>query len=127
MLVMTSSAHFISPEPMTMMLPDWVPARIALIYATGILGVVLAAGLWIRGSTQKAGLAIALMLVAFLPANIYAALNSVPYGGAEMGLSYLVVRVPYQIFLVWWTVWATGLTRNRQNQKLEVSFPAEPG
>jgi uncharacterized membrane protein len=55
------------------------------------------------------------MLVAFLPANIYTALNSLPYGGAEMGPSYLLVRVPYQLFLVWWTVWATGLINKRSN------------
>lgn len=114
-LVMTSSAHFISAEHMMLMLPDWVPARMALIYATGVLELILAIGLWIPRSMQNAGFAIALMLVAFLPANIYAALNSLPYGGAEMGPSYLLVRVPYQIFLVWWTVWATGLTQRRRN------------
>jgi len=115
LLMMTSSAHFISAEYMIMMLPDWVPARIVLIYATGVLEVVLAIGLWIPGLMQMVGFAIALMLVAFLPANIYAALNSLPYGGAESGPSYLLVRVPYQIFLVWWTVWATGLTKRRHN------------
>ena len=98
-----------------LMLPDWVSARIALIYATGVLELILAIGLWIPGSMRKAGFAIALMLVAFLPAHIYTALNSLPYGGAEMGPSYLLVRVPYQIFLVWWTVWATGLIEKRRN------------
>jgi uncharacterized protein (DUF2141 family)/uncharacterized membrane protein len=113
LLLMTSSAHFISAENMTMMLPDWVPVRIALIYATGVLSVILALGLWIPGSVRRVGFAIMTMLVVFLSANIYAALNSVPYGGAEMGASYLLVRVPYQIFLVWWTVWATGLAKRR--------------
>ena len=115
LLLMTSSAHFISAEHMTLMLPDWVPAQMALIYATGLLELILAIMLWIPGSVQKAGFAIALMLVAFLPANIYAALYSVPYGSAEMGPSYLLVRVPYQIFLVWWTIWATGLFNKRSN------------
>jgi len=115
LLVMTSSAHFFSAAQMTMMLPDWVPARMALIYATGVLELILAIGLWIPRSMQKAGFAIALMLVAFLPANIYAALYSLPYGSAEMGPSYLLVRVPYQIFLVWWTIWATGLISKRNN------------
>jgi len=115
LLVMTSSAHFFSAAHMTMMLPDWVPARMALIYATGVLELILAIGLWIPGSMRKAGFAIALMLVAFLPANIYAALNSMPYGGSEMGPPYLLVRIPYQILLVWWTVWATGLINKRYN------------
>lgn len=116
LLVMTSSAHFISAEHMLLMLPDWVPARAALIYATGVLEVALAIGLWMPRLRQGVGFAIALMLVAFLPANIYAAINCLPYGGAEMGPSYLFVRIPYQIFLVWWTAWATGLINRRHNQ-----------
>ena len=68
LLVMTSSAHFTGAEHMMLMLPDWVPAREALIYATGVLEVVLAMGLWIPGSVRKIGFAIALMLVVFLPA-----------------------------------------------------------
>ena len=118
LLVMTSTAHFISAAHMMMMFPDWVPARMALIQATGVLEIALAIGLWIPRLRQKAGFAIALMLVAFLPANIYAAINSVPYGGAEMGPSYLLVRIPYQIFLVWWAAWATGLTRSRRDRFL---------
>lgn len=111
LLLMTSSAHFANAEQMMLMLPDWVLARVPLVYATGALEVGLAIALWIPGWTQRIGLAIALMFVVFLPANIYAAINSLPFGGAEMGPSYLFVRVPYQIFLVWWTVWATGLSR----------------
>lgn len=108
LLLMTSSAHFANAEQMMLMLPDWVPVRIALIYATGVLEVALATGLWVPGFVRRIGLAIAVMLVVFLPANIYAALNSLPFGGAEIGPSYLFVRVPYQILLVWWTLWATG-------------------
>ena len=108
-LLMASSAHFTSAENMMLMLPDWVPARVPLIYATGVLEVVLAIGLWVPALVQRTGLAIALMLVVFLPVNVYAAINSLPFGGGEMGPSYLLVRIPYQIFLVWWTVWATVL------------------
>ena len=107
-LLMASSAHFTAAEQMMLMLPDWIPARVPLIFATGVLEVILAIGLWIPGFVQRTGWAIALMLVVFLPANIYAAANSLPFGGSEMGLAYLFVRVPYQIFLVWWTLWATG-------------------
>ncbi len=92
-----------------LMLPDWVPARLPLIYATGVLEVALAIALWLPGLVQKVGWAIVIMLIVFLPANIYAAITSLPFGGADMGPSYLFVRVPYQLFLVWWTLWATGL------------------
>jgi uncharacterized membrane protein len=101
---------------MMLMLPDWVPAREMLIYATGVLEISLAIGLWMPGLVQKAGWAIALMLVIFLPANIYASFDSLPFGGNQIGPAYLFVRVPYQIFLVLWTAWSTGLMKTTVSQ-----------
>ena len=107
LLLVTSSAHFTKPEAMMLMLPGWLPARLLLIYATGVLEVLLAMALWIKGYVRQAGWAIALMLVVFLAANIYAAMRSVPFGGSEMGPSYLYARVPFQAFLIGWTLWST--------------------
>lgn len=108
-LVMTSSAHFLSTERMTLMLPEWVPQRVLLIHLTGVLELALAATLWVPGWTKFAGVAIACMLVIFLPANAYAAWNSLPFGGNALGPAYLLLRVSYQIFVVLWTLWATNL------------------
>ena len=116
LLLTTSSAHFTSTGQMMLMLPDWVPARALLIYATGVLEIGLAIGLWMPGLVQKTGWTIALMLVVFLPANIYASFDSLPFGGNEIGPAYLFVRVPFQIFLVLWTVWACGLTQKTPGQ-----------
>ena len=41
------------------------------------------------------------------PDNIWAAANSVPYGGNVIGPGYLLIRVPYQVFLLWWVHWST--------------------
>jgi uncharacterized protein (DUF2141 family)/uncharacterized membrane protein len=116
LLFMTSSAHFANAAQMMLMLPDWVPARMAIIYATGVMEIALAIGLWVPGLTQRVGVAIALMLVCFLPANIYSAMIALPFGGAEIGPSYLLVRIPYQLFLVWWTFWATGFFARSRNE-----------
>ena len=43
------------------------------------------------------------MLVAFFPANIYAALNHVPMGGHAWGPVYLLVRAPVQLIILAWT------------------------
>jgi uncharacterized membrane protein len=51
---------------------------------------------------------VATTLIIFPPANIYASINSLSFGGNEIGPAYLLVRVPYQVFLVIWTLWATG-------------------
>ncbi len=114
-LLLTSSAHFTSAARMMLMLPDWVPERLLIIYATGVLEILLGVLLWVPGWVQRSGLVLAIMLVLFLPANIYAAMNHLPFGGNEMGPSYLFVRVPYQILLVMWTAWITELTYKSYN------------
>ena len=108
-LLATGSAHFLAAERMMLMLPGWLPARTEIIFATGVLEVVLALALWIPQWRRRSGIAIALMLIAFLPANIYAALNSVPFGGNQMGPAYLYVRLPYQAALILWIAWASAI------------------
>lgn len=114
-LLLASSAHFASADRMMLMLPDWVPERLLIIYATGVVEILLAVLLWVPGWVQRAGMVLAIMLVILLPANIYAAINELPFGGNELGPSYLFVRVPYQILLIIWTVWVTELTRKSYN------------
>jgi uncharacterized membrane protein len=56
---------------------------------------------------RPAGKCLILMLVCFLPANIYSAIYRIDFGGHGAGLAYLLVRIPFQLFLMWWIYWAT--------------------
>jgi uncharacterized membrane protein len=47
------------------------------------------------------------MLIGILPSNIYAAINRVDFGGHGVGPAYLLVRIPFQLFVIWWTYFAT--------------------
>ena len=105
--IFTSLAHFIGPEAMAEMLPATVPYRIELIYLTGIFELLGAIGVWIPRLTKLVGLLLILMLIGVLPANIYSAINRVDYGGHDAGPSYLLIRVPFQLFVIWWTYFAT--------------------
>jgi len=99
--------HFFRTEMMSQMLPPSVPYRIELIYLTGILELLGAAGVWIPRLMRLTGLCLILMLLAVLPANIYSAINRVSFGGHESGPVYLLVRVPFQLLLIWWAYWST--------------------
>jgi uncharacterized membrane protein len=59
------------------------------------------------------GICLIVMLCAFLPVNIYAALERVDFGGHELGPAYLLARVPVQVLLIAWTWFATGESRQR--------------
>ena len=108
MLLMSASAHFSSTADMALILPVWVPMRELLVFVTGFWEIALAAALWVPGWNRRVGLVVAMTLVVFLPANIYAAAFSVPFGGHVLGPAYLLIRAPFQVFLLAWTLWATG-------------------
>lgn len=103
----TAIGHFIRTEGMAEMLPDTVPFRIEIIYITGIFELLGAIGVWIPRLTKLAGLLLIVMLVGLLPANIYSAINRVEFGGHGAGPVYLLVRIPFQLFAIWWTYFAT--------------------
>lgn len=81
----TGIGHFIQTEPMTRMLPPWVPARMALIFMTGVLEVAMAVGFVLSKTRRLTGLVAAALLIVFFPANVHAAMNYVPLGGHAWG------------------------------------------
>jgi uncharacterized membrane protein len=99
----TGLGHFLMPEQMAQMLPPWVPARLAIIYVTGVLEIAGAIGLLVPRFSRLAGICLLVFLISVFPANIYAALHHVEMGGHESGPVYLLVRGPFQLLLIAWT------------------------
>lgn len=104
LFLFTASGHFLQAAPMVQMLPPWVPAREALVYATGVLEIAIALALFTRRFRLAGAWSAAAVLVGFFPANVYAALLHVPMGGHAWGPVYLLVRAPLQLFILWW-IW----------------------
>lgn len=111
----TGLAHFVRAEPMSAMLPPSVPYRVEIIYVTGILELLGAAGVWVPRLRRLTGLCLILMLVLILPANVYSAISRVDFGGHAEGPAYLLGRVPAQLFIIWWTYYTT-LRKTAPNQ-----------
>ena len=105
--VVTAIAHFVNTREMAAMVPPSIPYPIQLIYLTGVLELLGAIGVWIPRLVRLTGFLLILMLVCLLPANIYSAINRVDYGGHGAGITYLLVRMPFQLFVMWWTYFAT--------------------
>ena len=100
--LVTSLGHVLHTEVMADMLPPSVPFRSVVIYVTGVLELLGAAGLWIPRLERLTGVCLILMLIGLLPANVYAAFNYVEFGGHDIGPAYLLVRVPFQCLVIWW-------------------------
>ncbi len=105
MLVITAIAHVMFAEGMAMMLPDFIPYKMELVYLTGILEAMAAVGILIPTYQKLTGWLLIVFFVLILPANIYAAINHVNLEAATFdgdGPSYLWYRVPLQLFFIAW-------------------------
>jgi len=101
----TAMGHFVKLEEMTAMLPATMPARRAIVIASGLLEFAFAAGILLPTLVRPTGIAICCFLVLATPVNVYSALKRVGFGGHATGPRYLLVRMPLQLVLLTWTFW----------------------
>ena len=65
LFALTGIGHFTDTTSMAQMLPPWVPGRVPLVYATGILELGIALGFLFRLSRRSTGWVAAVLLVLF--------------------------------------------------------------
>ena len=109
MLVFTAVGHFTFSEGMSMMLPDIIPFKKAVILVTGILEILLAIGLLFKATQRTASVLLIVFFICILPANVYAALNHINIEQANYsgpGPEYLWVRVPMQLLFIGWVYYS---------------------
>ena len=105
----SSVIHFVRPETFESIVPRFLGDPRAWVYASGVAESACAAGLLLRTTRGRAGLATAALFVLVFPANVQMALDS---GGVNPDLAHNPVvawgRLPLQIPLV---IWALGVAR----------------
>ena len=105
MFCFTAAAHFNSMRAdLVRMVPPAVPNAELMVTFTGLCEIFGGIGLLIPGTRRVAAAALILLLLAVLPANIYAAQSGVTLRGAAA--TPLVPRIALQLFfiaLVWWS------------------------
>jgi uncharacterized membrane protein len=107
LFIFTGIGHFIDTVSMARMLPPWIPAGVMLVYLTGILEFMIAAGFLMPKSRRFTGWVASAVLVLFFPVNVYAAINHIPMGGHAWGPVYLLIRAPLQVIILLWIYWFT--------------------
>jgi uncharacterized membrane protein len=101
----TALGHFVKARSMAEMLPPWVPGRVPIVWATGVLEAAFAVGLLLPGRARLTGIAVMAFLVLVFPANVSAAARRVDFGGHGRGPRYLLLRAPLQLLLIAWAYW----------------------
>jgi uncharacterized membrane protein len=112
MLVFTASAHFVPASVTVMpnhadlvrMVPPFLPFADALVYVTGVLEFLAAAGLVLAATRRWAALGLAALFVTLLPANIYAATADVAFANGDLATP-LWQRIPEQVLYIAVVLW----------------------
>ncbi len=111
MLLVTAVAHFTHTDLLVAMMPDAIPFKPEMVYFTGVCEFAGAIGLLWNRTSRLAAVMLVIFFIMILPANIAGSFKRVELGGMEYGPVYLWFRVPFQLFLIWWT-WYFGIRKS---------------
>ncbi len=105
MFVFTASAHFTQMKhDMAKMIPPVFPQPLLIVYLTGILELLGAAGLILPRTQAVAAVCLIALLIGMFTANVHAALTGITLRGKPV--TPLWLRTPMQILfigLLWWS------------------------
>jgi uncharacterized membrane protein len=103
-------AHLRSPAGFVAITPRWVPWPHEVVAFTGVCELAGAVGLLVPWTRRAAAIGLALYALCVWPANINHALSDIPLGGVHLGWWYHGPRLALQPVIIWWALWAGGVT-----------------
>lgn len=102
--VIAGSLHFVIPKVYRRIMPPYVPAPEAMVYASGVAEIAGGLGLMLKSPRRAAGWWLIATLVAVFPANLHMALNPEDYPEVPGGALALWARLPFQAIFVRWVL-----------------------
>ena len=99
--------HFVEPDSLVAIMPDYLPLHVELVYLSGVFEVALGLAVLFQPIRQRAGYGIIALLIAVFPANLNMALNPEPFLEQGMTMLALYGRLPFQFIFMAWAIWAT--------------------
>src|SRR5918999_1180263 len=98
--------HFLKPRPYVAIVPDALPRKRAIVYASGVAEMAGGAGVLPERTRRAAGWWLIAALLAVFPANVNMAVNADRFRAVPEML--LWARLPVQGLLIAW-VWRVAL------------------
>ena len=109
MFAAAGTLHFVFPRAYERIMPRWLPAHRALVYASGAAELAGAAGLLLAPLRPIAGWGLIALLIAVLPANVQMLQDArADPRTPTWARALLWVRLPLQLPLMWW-VWTAAV------------------
>ena len=98
--------HFVKPEAYAAIVPDALPRKREIVYASGVAEIAGGAGVLAAPTRRAAGWWLIATLLAIFPANVNMAVNAERFHAVPEPL--LWARLPVQALLVTW-VWRVAV------------------
>jgi uncharacterized membrane protein len=112
LFTVSGTTHLARPAIFTPLVPRVLPRPTELVYASGVVELICAVGLWRRD--RWAGIAAAMLLVIIWPANLQAAITA-QHSNNQATKVLTWIRLPLQIPLVWFAL-QSGRNRIRSSR-----------
>jgi uncharacterized membrane protein len=107
-LLIAGVSHFVSFDEFTAQVPPWMPAPDFVIYASGVVEILLGLSLIVvRQHRAIVGWVVAAFFVIIFPGNIWQFIEARDAFGLDSDLAR-AVRLLFQPVLVVWALWCTG-------------------
>jgi uncharacterized membrane protein len=100
--------HFVIPKTYEAIVPESLPAKRELVYASGVAEIVGGAATMHPATRRFGSIFSILTLLGVYPANVQMALNPDKY--KNIPPAGLWARLPLQALFIWWA-WAAGQDR----------------
>lgn len=94
--------HFVIPRTYESIVPDYLPASRALVYASGVAEIAGGAGVLHERTRRMGSWWSIATLVAVFPANVHMALHPDRYRRIPGGRAGLIARLPVQLLFIAW-------------------------
>jgi uncharacterized membrane protein len=104
-MVAAGANHFINPAPYLGMMPQELPAHLALVYISGVAEIAGGLGLILPATRRLAAWGLVVLFIAIVPANINMAVNELPLDKTPVPAWALWARLPLQLVLIAWAWW----------------------
>lgn len=105
--VLAGINHFYNPSFYFLVMPNWLPAHLTLIYISGVAEILLGVGLWFKQTRRISAWLIVAMLIVFIPLHVDMIIHpktmpEVPTDKLAMVNAVLWLRVALQFLFIYW-------------------------
>src|SRR5690625_3127048 len=119
-LIFFGISHFFLVNEMILMIPKIFPYPDFIVYATGVIEIILAIGLIIPKTRRLSGIFIALYFIAVFPANIVKAMSDIDIQGTFNSPMMSWMRLLFQPIFILWAVYCSKVEKGGNDTRLEI-------